>query len=400
MTRTLLFSLVFLCLFLGITQVQAQKRFSRIQLEIGAGAFASSNEWLGASLPLTAELKTQKGIVDFAMRYQKSVGGFGIDNPRTSLFPNHRTVFSTLAPDTPDDLNRLKYFESLQLMGDVHINFEYFKPVLGVGFCLNRFRSYKLKVFNATLPTDIYLVNPPVFYGWMIRMGHKVDRMRFYFEYHHNNQEGLRPMLYLGTAVNFGLTERSEKEVRFYKPEFVEQRFENLIFRIEFNTGLLASLNAEKNSSSLFFGADLQFRLKKEHFLGFGAAFITRYSGYDRGTVTYIDGTDLLVTNATDQTTFVSVYYLYNYELNISKGFYFGAGPGLYTIPGELRPLPEDTRRLILPYEFETSRKLGVNVLAGLRSGLLSNTIRIHFTTGDMPVLLEYKLGIGLNFHK
>lgn len=382
------------------TSVNAQQRFSRVQLEIGAGTFTSANEWLGASFPLTAELKTQKGVVDFALRYQKSIAGFGIDNPRTSLFPNHKTIFSTLAPDDPDDLNRLKHFEALQLIGDLHINFEYFKPILGVGFSLNRFRSYKQKVFRANQPTDVYLVNPPVFYGWMVRLGHKIDRMRFYFEYHRNSQEGLRPLIFLGTAVNFGLTDKTEKEVRFYKPEFVEQRFENLIFRIEFNIGLLASLDAERYSAAQHLGADLQFRLKDEHFLGFGAAFITRYAGYDRGTVSYIDGSDLLVTNAADQTRFVSVYYLYNYELTITKGFYFGVGPGFYFIPGDLREIPDDTNRLILPFEFETTQKPGVNVLAGLRSGLLSNTIRIHFISGSIPVLFEYKLGVGLNFHK
>jgi hypothetical protein len=397
-SRTILFLLILQVS--GITTVNSQAKFSRVQLEIGAGMFTSGNEWLGPSLPLTAELKTQKGIVDFALRFQRSVAGFGVDNPRTSIFPDHKTLFSTLVPDTPDDLNRLKNYESLQLLGDIHINFEYFKPVLGVGFSLNRFRSYKQKVFSPSQQTDVYLVSPPVFYGWLIRMGHKIDRMRFYLEYHHNSRESLRPIMFLGTAINFGLTDRTEKEIRFYKPEFVEKRFEHLIFRIELNTGVMASLDFEKYSGAQFLGADLQFRLKDEHFLGFGAAFITRYAGYDRGTVSYIDGTDLLVTNATDQTRFLSAYYMYNYELTLTKGFYFGVGPGLYTVPDEIRPLPEDTRRLILPYEFYTTQQLGINVLAGLRSGLLSNTIRLHLISGNIPVLLEYKLGIGLNFHK
>ena len=207
-------------------------------------------------------------------------------------------------------------------------------------------------------------------------------------------------MLQLGTAVNFGLTEKSEKEVRFYNPEYSESRFENLIFRIEFNGGIMASLDHDKFSGAQLLGADLHLRLDGHHFVGFGAGFITRFAGYDRGTQAYINGKDLLLTNATDQTRFISVYYMYNYQITITKAFYFGGGPGLYTVPGELRPLPETIDRLILPYEFETSRKLGLNIFAGLRSGLLSNTLRLHFPAGDIPVLIEYKLGLGLNFHK
>jgi hypothetical protein len=398
--RKVSYVLILLFFVSGSNGVNAQDRYSRVQVEIGTGIFTSANEWLAPSMPINIELKTQKGVFDFALKYQKSVAGFGVDNPKTSLFPNNKVLSATLSPNDPDNLNRLKHFESIQAIGNVHLNFEYFKPVIGFGFSLNRFRSYKQKVFRTNQPTEVFLVSPPVFYGWLIRMGHKIDRMRFYVEYHHNNQEGLRPILHLGTAVNFGLTGRTEKEVRFYKPDYSESRFENLIFRIEFSGGLMASLDAEKFSGAQFLGADMHLRLVGDHFVGFGAAFITRYAGYDRGTQDRIDGKDLLLTNATDQTRFLTGYYLYNYQLTISKAFYFGGGIGLYTIPGELRPLPDDTRRLILPYEFETRQYLGANIFAGLRSGLLSNSIRLHFPAGDIPVILEYKLGLGLNFHK
>lgn len=390
----------FLILMLPDSHTNAQDRFSRVQLEIGTGVITSGNEWLAPAIPINIELKTQKGLIDFAMKYQRSLGGLGVDHPQTSLFPGHKTLYSTLAPIDPDNLNRLAHFESLQAIGEIHLNFEYFKPVIGFGFSLNRFRSFKQKVFRTNLPTDVFLIEPPVFYGWMIRMGHKIDRMRFYVEYHHHSIFGLKPVLQLGTAVNFGLTEKSEKEVRFYNPEYSESRFENLIFRIEFNGGVMASLGHEKFSGAQLLGADLQLRVAGHHFVGFGAGFITRFAGYDRGTQTYINGTDLLLTNAADQTRFIAVYYMYNYQITITKAFYFGGGPGLYTVPGELRPLPENIDRLILPYEFETSRKPGLNVFAGLRSGLLSNTLRLHFPAGDIPVLMEYKLGVGLNFHK
>jgi hypothetical protein len=90
-SRTILFLLILQVS--GITTVNSQAKFSRVQLEIGAGMFTSGNEWLGPSLPLTAELKTQKGIVDFALRFQRSVAGFGVDNPRTSIFPITKPFF-------------------------------------------------------------------------------------------------------------------------------------------------------------------------------------------------------------------------------------------------------------------------------------------------------------------
>jgi hypothetical protein len=392
-------SFLLLVLITLSTQLYGQ-RYSRIQLELGAGTFVTSNERMGASIPFSVELKTQKGLLDFALRYQKSLVGIGVDHPSTSIFPQFKTLFATLSPYDPDNLNRMRHFESIQVLGGIHLNFEYFKPVIGVGFSLNRFQPFKQKIFRSNQAPDVLLVSPPNFYGWLVRLGHKVDRGRFYIEYHRNTVDGLRPILYLGTAVNIGLTPRQEKDIKFYKPIYNESRFENMICRIEIGTGYLASLHNEKYSGAIFLGAEVQVRVAKEHFVGFGSAFITRYSGYDRGTQQRLDNGDLFLTNAADEISFVSVYYMYNYQLNISKALFFGVGPGLYTVPTIVKSLPENLDRLILPFPFESTQKPGVNIMFGLRSSLLSNTIRFHIPFGEIPAIFEYKLGVGLNFHK
>lgn len=388
-------------IFSGIILIPAQaQRYSLLQLEVGTGAVISSNEQLAPALQMSLELKAQKGILDLGLRYQRSLAGIGIDHPDLRLFPDHQQLIATLSPPDPNNLRRLKYLESLQILGHLHLNLEFFKPIIGVGLTLNHFRPYEHKRFPYSGSPDLYRVIPPNFAGWMIRLGQKIDRMRFYFEFHHNGKDGLGPLYQLGTAVNFGVSQQTAREVKLYKSEFKESRFENLIFRIEFSTGLLASLHAEKGSGAVSVGTEIQLRLINEHFLGFGATFLTRFAGFDKGTQERLDERVLLLSNASDQTRYLSVSYIYNYEFTVTRALFSGIGLGLYTYPTELEPIPVDVQRISTPFPYETTRVGGMNVFLGLRSGLLSNTIRLNFPFGKYPVLFEYKLGVGLNFHK
>ena len=382
----------FLLFFLLHLSLFAQK-YHPVQIEFGTGVITSTDKQLAAAIPISLALKTKKGIFDFSLKYQRTIKPLGVDSPRSYLLNGYRTLYSTLSSPSPDNLNRVQHWESFQIWGDAHINFSYFKPIIGFGLSLNRIRSFKKKLYTGS-STNTYIITPPNYYSWSMRLGHKVGKMRFYFEYHQNRASELPPLLYLGTALNFGLSPKQRKRKTIFSRYEEAKFFEKLIFRIEITSAYIFLINKDRNASALSGGLNMQFRLLDTHFMGISTALMGRFNGLDRGTQTQAP------TNATDQVRHFSFYYRNNQQLSLSKAFYFGGGIGLYTLPGELKKIYPESLRYSQTIRFHTQHFLGLNAHIGLRSGLLSNTLTLHFPFKEQNTFVEYKLGIGLSFHK
>ncbi len=368
-----------------------------LQFEVGMGM--NNSHYIESDFPqaisLNGTISYQLRSFALGLRYEHAVSTLGVEGI-SSLIPNFNGIRAR-----ESEFSRYK---SLQLRLDYCPNLENFKPIFGIGFgrvfLNNETTYYDNFLFPIEKPSDDFPGEKRRFNALVLHFGYKVKNMRYGITLLPTKRKDTERVIGTSISYSFGLSKR-KSESKYELALNHNWKSNPVLLRVEYGRSLLVPLQGEYAASARYF-ISAQILAGKNFYLGFTSEEVGHRLGFDKNTidVKFISDAGRFNIRKTNVTTGISAFKVYVHKFkSIARNtdLFYGGGMGVYKINevGEERVFIH-----YYPPVIESSRKLGLLISGGVRTGWFSNKVEVNIPFDDIPIYIGLQTAVGIQIRK